>query len=98
MSETGFGPDELGQRAKALYEREIRDNLSPIDQGKYLVIDVETGEYEIDADEVAVSMRAYRKNPEGRQRYCVRLGRETTGTFRRVRDAAAKRTAGDAAG
>jgi hypothetical protein len=97
MSETGFGPGDLGQRAKALYEGEIRDNLSPIDQGKYLVIDVETGEYEIDADEVAVSMRAYRKNPEGRERYCVRLGHETTGSFQRVRDAATP-TAGGAAG
>jgi hypothetical protein len=79
--ETEFINTEIAQRAKAIYERFIQHKIKPEDIGKYLVIDLETGEYELDSDDFAASMRAYQKKPVA-DRYCIRLGHRTTGTFR----------------
>ena len=79
--ETEFINTEIAQRAKAIYERDIQQDILPEDMGKYLVIDLETGEYEMDTDDVAASMRAYHKKPVA-ECYCIRLGHRTTGAFR----------------
>ncbi|MES2464304.1 MAG: hypothetical protein V4671_27400 [Armatimonadota bacterium] len=82
--EIEFINTETAQRAKAVYERHIKDKINTEDIGKYLVIDLETGEYEIDADDVVASVRAYQKKPIA-ERYCIRIGHRTTGVFRRKR-------------
>ena len=81
--ETGFGNDALGAKARALYEAGIKEKVETEHYGKYLVIDVETGEYDFDMDDYAVSMRTYEKNPQG-LRVCVRIGYRATGNFRAV--------------
>ena len=78
---TEFINTELAQRAKTVYQRFIQHKIQPEDVGKYLVIDLEIGEYEMDTDDVAASMRAYQKKPVA-ERYCIRLGHRTTGAFR----------------
>ena len=47
--------------------------LNPTYKGKFLTIDIETGSYEIDADEVASSMRLLKKHPDAVM-YCLRIG------------------------
>ncbi len=79
--ETGFGDSPLGLQAKVLYESGIKQKMEPEHVGKYLVIDVTTGDYDYDADDYAVAMRAYDKNPQGR-RFCVRIGHKASGIFR----------------
>jgi hypothetical protein len=54
--------------------------MEPQNIGKFLVIDIETGEYEMDEDDMAASMRAYRKKPDG-TRYGMRIGYATAGTI-----------------
>ena len=81
--ETGFGNDALGAKARAFYEAGIKEKVEPEHYGKYLVIDVGTGEYDFDTDDYAVSMRTYEKNPQG-VRVCVRIGYRATGNFRAV--------------
>jgi len=81
MLETPFLDTELGQRARVIYERSIQSKLSPEDTGKYLVIDLDTGEYELDTDDLEAMMRAYHKKPVA-NRYTIRLGHRTTGYFR----------------
>ena len=61
IHETGFGDSELGRKAKALYERNIAPTLTESDIGKYLVIDTETGDYELDSNNYAASHRAFLK-------------------------------------
>lgn len=78
---TGFGQSELGQKAKAIYQDNIASRLTSDDKGKFLVIDTETGEYEIDIDNYQASFRAYQKNPGARNRYCVRVGHDAVGKF-----------------
>ncbi len=44
------------------------------DQGKFLVLDVDSGDYELDADEIAAVKRARAKHP-GAVFYILRVGR-----------------------
>ncbi len=40
--------EELAERGEALDERDIRARVQPEHRGKFLVIDIESGDYEID--------------------------------------------------
>jgi hypothetical protein len=73
MGHPRYTREEIAARAKALYEQQIRALVEPQHVGKYLVINVETGEYELDADDEAVSRRAYEKYP-GAALYGMRVG------------------------
>lgn len=63
----------IAVRGQALYERAIRQDVEPQHTGKFLVLDVDTGDYEIDTNEVAAFDRAIARNPSG-SRYLVRIG------------------------
>jgi hypothetical protein len=49
---------ETARRGQAWYEEHLREKLEAGNRGKFLVLNVETGEYEIDADDLAASKRA----------------------------------------
>jgi len=66
---------ELGER---VYEERLRHQLEPQHNGKFVVIDVETGEYELDEDHLAASDRAAAKRP-GAPLYAMRVGSRTLG-------------------
>ena len=56
---SGHTEDEAVRRGQALYEQKIRAAIDePGNRGKMLVINVETGEYEMDDDDVAAAKRA----------------------------------------
>jgi len=56
---TGYTENEVVQRGQALYEQKIRAAVDEAsNKGKMLVINVETGEYEMDADDVVAAKRA----------------------------------------
>ncbi|HEY3246450.1 MAG TPA: hypothetical protein VGM03_24145 [Phycisphaerae bacterium] len=58
MSTTNLEPAEIARRAKEIYARDLLPRLQPHHKGHFVVINVETGEYEIDADGVAATDRA----------------------------------------
>jgi hypothetical protein len=66
------------ERGSRLYEERVRDLLEPQHNGKYVVIDVDTGEYEVDRDHLAASDRAAAKHP-GAALYATRVGSRTLG-------------------
>jgi hypothetical protein len=80
MGHSRYSSDEIVARGRQIYAEHLRDQLEPNENGKFLVIDIETGEYEIGEDDVAVSIRAYRRKPEG-ARFGMRVGYETSGTI-----------------
>lgn len=61
--QTRHSRDEFARRGDELYEREIRPHLKAADEGKFVVIDIETGAYEIDSDELAASDRLLASHP-----------------------------------
>jgi len=70
--------EEVAARGRAIYEQAIRDKVEADNRGKYLVIDINTGEYEMDEDDVAAMKRAAANHPDG-VLYGMRVGYPTMG-------------------
>ena len=68
-------PDhEIDRCGQELYEQGIRTAVeTPDNAGKQIVIDIETGEYEIDSDGLAASRRLLAKHPDAAL-YGLRIG------------------------
>jgi len=64
---------EIAERGQAIYEAKIRPLVEDDHFGEYLVVDIETGEYEIDSDHLAASNRAAAKRP-GSLLFAMRVG------------------------
>jgi len=61
MTETG---QQIGQRGQALYDQKIRPQVEQAHRGKLLVLDVNTGYYEIDAEDLTASERLLGRRPD----------------------------------
>jgi len=72
-----YTTEEIAARGRELYER-IRTKVEPNNKGKYLVIDIESADYEIDEDKLAASDRAQMKHPNGAL-YALRIGYRSMG-------------------
>jgi hypothetical protein len=59
-----YSKEEFARRGNEIYERDLKPRFSVEDDGKFVAIDIETGAYEIDADEIAASDRLLARNPE----------------------------------
>jgi hypothetical protein len=64
---------EIARRGEEIYERELREQLEPTHTGKFLVIDIDTGDSEPDTDEVAAFQRTMARNTDG-SLYLKRIG------------------------
>jgi len=70
---TTADPHELVRRGRDYYDKFLRAKLEPAHHGEFLYLDVETGEYELDADEVAAMERATANHPDS-VFYILRVG------------------------
>ncbi len=68
--------DGLARRGQDYYDRVLRSEIEPEHKGEFLVLDVESGEYELDADEAAALNRAMERHPD-RLFYVLRVGSRT---------------------
>jgi len=68
-----YSSNEIADQGQALFEREIRPRLDASAHGKFLALDIETGDYEIDGDELAAVKRARASRPEA-PLYILRIG------------------------
>lgn len=78
MGQPRYSREEVAARGRAIYEERIRTQVEPEHNGKFVVIDIETGEYELDADDVAAMKRAAQKHP-AESLYGMRVGHRTSG-------------------
>ena len=76
MPYTHYTAEEVAAQAEGLYEQWIRPHVEATHQGKFVVVDIETGEYEIDVDDLAATKRALAKRPDA-VLYGVRIGYPT---------------------
>jgi hypothetical protein len=72
--------EEFARRGDAIYERDILPKLAAKDVGKFLAIDIETGEYEIATDEMKAGDKLLARLPEA-QIWMVRIGHAATHSF-----------------
>lgn len=83
-----YSKKEFACRGDEIYERDVQPRLGAQDDGKFVAIDIETGAYEIDIDEIAASDRLLARNPEA-QIWFRLIGSRYTRRFRlRARTAA----------
>ncbi len=68
-----YSKEEFARRGDELYERDIRPHLEAGNDGKFVVIDIETGAYEIDVDELTASDRLLARHPDA-QVWLTRIG------------------------
>lgn len=68
-----YSKEEFARRGDEIYQRSILPCVEADDEGKFVVIDIETGAYEIDADELAASDRLLARHPDG-QIWLTRVG------------------------
>ncbi len=73
MPHPRYSSAEIAERGQALYDQQVRGKVEPNYKGKYLVLDIETGEYEIDDHELAALERAKATNPDAAL-YMLRVG------------------------
>ena len=76
MSPETLDCEELARRGQEYYDRFLRANIEPQHRGEFLVLEVESGEYEMDADEAAALNRAMERHPD-RVFYVLRVGSRT---------------------
>jgi hypothetical protein len=65
---------EVARRGKEIYEREIRAEVEPEQEGRFLVVDVNSGSYALADDALEAFDRAQAITPEGTL-YLIRVGR-----------------------
>ena len=76
MPHPRFSNEEIVRRGEEIYARQLRKLLETEENiGKILVIDIETGDYEIDSDPLVASHRALARHP-GAAIYALRIGHD----------------------
>ncbi len=68
-----YGPWEIAARGEAIYREKIQSQLESVEKGNFVVIDVETGDYEIDPGDAAATRRLLDRRPAA-VTYGVRVG------------------------
>jgi hypothetical protein len=64
---------EIARRGEAIFERSILPRLSATDDGKYVAIDVETGAYALDSDDLIATDLVAVRHPDA-QIWLMRVG------------------------
>ena len=53
----------VADAGRAIYNRDIRDKVEPTEKGKVVVIDVNSGDWEIDADDATALFKLLERRP-----------------------------------
>ncbi|HEX3130662.1 MAG TPA: hypothetical protein VH394_25210 [Thermoanaerobaculia bacterium] len=76
-----YSKEEFARRGDEIYERDVLPGLTAADEGKFVLIDIESGDYEVDRDEIAASDRLFARRPDAQvwfrqvgSRYARRFG------------------------
>jgi hypothetical protein len=76
--------DDISARAADVFNRIVKPKLKPEDHGKFVAVDVNTGEFEIDASDLAAVTRLNARLPNARA-WLERAGFPAAHWFRRPR-------------
>ena len=68
-----YRKEEFAHRGDAIYESAVHPHLKPEDKGRFVALDIDTSEFEIDDDELAACDRLRARLPDA-QIWMVRVG------------------------
>jgi hypothetical protein len=80
MPYQNYSPQEVESRGEEIYEDQLRKKVEPGNEGKFIVIDIQTGEYELDENDLQATKRARAKRPDV-VLYGLRIGYPTAYTL-----------------
>jgi hypothetical protein len=80
MGYADYSPEEVASLGEAIYAEKIRPLVENTNMGKFVIIDIETGDYEVDDDDATATNRALNKRPEA-VLYGLRIGYPAAYTF-----------------
>ena len=75
-----YSKDVFAKRGDAIYEKKILRKLTPKDVGKFLAIDIDTGEYEVADAVISASEPLLARLPDA-QIWCIRIGHRAVHRF-----------------
>ena len=87
MVDVMLPPETVAARGEQIYEREIRAKVETQFPGQFVVLDIATGDFETDADDLAATKRMLAKHPDA-VLYGLRVGHPAAyrlGGFTKVR-------------
>jgi len=73
MPESADSPQEVAARGEQIYEQQLRAKLEGKHHGEYLVLDIRSGAYEIDRDDLTATKRLMVRCPDAVV-YGLRIG------------------------
>lgn len=79
MTRPRYSKEEFARRGEEVYER-IASHLKKEDEGRYILIDIESGDYEVDAEEDLASDRLFARHPDA-QIWFRRVGSKSVRRF-----------------
>jgi hypothetical protein len=80
MPHAQYTLEEIGRIGEQIYQRDIRDKVMPQEKGKFLILDIESGDYEVDEDDLRAEERVRARHPDG-VFYGLRIGYKTAYTL-----------------
>ena len=83
MHERASSPHEVESRGEAIYRERIRHLVEPHEKGKFVVIDIWSGDNEIDERDADASVRLLSRHPDALT-WAIRVGYPTPYTWTRM--------------
>jgi len=65
MQGAHYTDEEIARLGHEVYERSIRNQVLPEHKGEFLVLDIRTGDYEIDEDDLSAEEILRARRPDG---------------------------------
>ena len=59
-----YQPGEIAALGEKIYQEQIKPLVYPAEKGKFLIIDVESGDYELDEKAIVASKRLRQRRPD----------------------------------
>lgn len=75
MPYPGHTTEEIARQGRQIYERELRGEVEPEHSGRFLILDVQSGDYEIADEDLDASERLLERRPEA-MLYGLRIDEE----------------------
>ena len=73
MAHRDYGPGEITALGESIYREQVQALIGSVEKGTFVVIDIESGDYEIDARDAAATRRLLECKPDA-VTYGVRVG------------------------
>ena len=68
-----YQKEEFARRGDEIYDHDVKPHVGPQDYGKFVAIDIESRQWEMDADEMAAGDRLLSRVPDA-QMWMTRVG------------------------